>query len=164
MHLMLYAAKSITCFVLGSLAVHDIRSRRLPTRAVLLVACLYWVDAAVAGASVASLAAHLAAGTTAFALFAVLFHCGWMGGGDVKLAAAVFLWAGPAFAWPVFFIVSTCGLVLALSALVIERCRDNATRAAFSSGQPRSKRGVPYGVPLALGGMAAIWLPVLNSL
>ncbi|WP_232424707.1 prepilin peptidase [Pandoraea sp. B-6] len=154
----------MACVALTSLAVQDVRSRCLSTRAVLLVVILYWVDAEVAGASVASLAAHLAAATTAFALFAVLFRGGWMGGGDVKLAAAVFLWAGPAFAWPVFFIVSICGLVLALSTLVIERCRDNATRVARSPVQPRSKLGVPYGVPLALGGMAAIWFPVLNSL
>jgi prepilin peptidase CpaA len=161
---MLYAAKSATCLVLASLAVRDIRSRRLPTRAVMLVACLYGIDAAVAGVSIVSLAAHLGAAAIGFALFALLFRCGWMGGGDVKLAAAVFLWAGPAYAWPVFFVVSSGGLVLGLTALIMGLFRRHATHSAPASTQPTSQRGVPYGVPLALGGIAAVWLPVLNSL
>ncbi|MEZ0603895.1 prepilin peptidase [Paraburkholderia sp. IW21] len=161
---MLYAVKSATCLVLGALAVHDLRARRLPNRSVLLVACMYGLDAAIAGASVASLGAHLAAAVAAFALFAVLFRCGWLGGGDVKLAAAVFLWAGPTFAWPVFFIVSSCGLVLALTMLTIDLCRSRSTGVRLASVQPVPMRGMPYGVPLALGGMAAVWLPVLNAL
>ncbi|WP_233804522.1 A24 family peptidase [Paraburkholderia sp. HP33-1] len=161
---MLYAAKSAACLVLASLAVHDIRSRRLPTRAVLLVACLYGIDAAVAGVNIASLAAHLGAAAIAFALFALLFRCGWMGGGDVKLAAAVFLWAGPAYAWPVFFIVSCAGLVLGLTALIMGLFRRRVTHSSLAFTQLASPRGVPYGVPLALGGIAAVWLPVLNLL
>ncbi|MGF6266985.1 prepilin peptidase CpaA [Paraburkholderia youngii] len=161
---MLYAAKSATCLVLASLAVVDIRSRRLPTRAVLLVACLYVIDAAIAGISVASLVAHLGAATVGFMLFAFLFHCGWMGGGDVKLAAAVFLWAGPAYAWPVFFIISSGGLILGLMVLIARLFRRHATRSSPAYTQLPSSRGVPYGVPLALGGIAAVWLPVLNSL
>ncbi|EEA03602.1 peptidase A24A prepilin type IV [Burkholderia sp. H160] len=161
---MLYAAKSAACLVLASLAVGDIRSRRLPTRAVLLVACLYGVDAAVTGVSIVSLAAHLGAAAIGFALFALLFRCGWMGGGDVKLAAAVFLWAGPAYAWPVFSIVSFCGLVLGLMALIMGLFRRHATHTFRASMQLASPRGVPYGVALALGGIAAVWLPVLNSL
>jgi prepilin peptidase CpaA len=161
---MLYAVKSAACLVLASLAVSDIRFRRLPTRAVLLVASLYWVDAALGRASVASFAAHVAAAAAAFALFAVLFRCGWMGGGDVKLAAAVFLWAGPALAWPVFFIVSSCGLVVGLAALGVGLCRGRSSRGQHASAPFAGTRGVPYGVPLALGGVAAVWLPVLTSL
>lgn len=163
---MLYAVKSATCLVLASLAVSDLRFRRLPTRAVLVVAGLYWIDATIRGAGVASFAAHLAAAVAAFALFALLFRCGWMGGGDVKLAAAVFLWAGPAFAWPVYFVISSCGLVLGLTMLLIDRYRGRGSRreVEVNAAAIIPTRGVPYGVALALGGVAAVWLPALNPL
>ncbi|WP_087733182.1 A24 family peptidase [Paraburkholderia piptadeniae] len=159
---MQYAAKSAACLVLASLALSDMRSRHLPTRAVLLVACLYGVDAE--GVSLFSLAAHVATAMIAFLAFALLFRFGWMGGGDVKLAAAVFLWTGPAYAWPVFFIVSCCGLFLGIAALAIHSYRHRKTADSPQSTQHVVQHGVPYGVALAVGGIAAIWLPVLNRL
>ncbi|GAB3626158.1 hypothetical protein PTE30175_00844 [Pandoraea terrae] len=162
---MLYAVKLATCFALAFLAVHDVRFRRLPTRAVLLVAGLYFVGAPFAQASVASLASHLGAAAMAFAIAAVLFHFGWLGGGDAKLAAAVFLWAGPPLAWPVLFIVSSCGLVLGLAMLAIRvRYRDPSAQLPGMLALFAPARGVPYGVALALGGMAAVWPLALRPL
>jgi prepilin peptidase CpaA len=86
-----------------------------------------------------------------------------MAGGDVKLAAAVFLWAGPAFALPVLFIVSLCGLVLGLMALGIALSRRRSRCLHLASLQSVQMDGVPYGVPLAIGGVAAVWLPVLTT-
>ncbi|HEX7932788.1 MAG TPA: prepilin peptidase [Paraburkholderia sp.] len=165
---MQYATKFATCLVLASLSLSDLRFRRLPTRAVLLVACLYGVDAAVTGISLSSLAAHAAAATLSFVGFALLFKFGWMGGGDVKLAAAVFLWAGTAYAWPVFFVVSCCGLMLGVTMLALDRYRNHRTARSprGSRHDPRhdGQHAVPYGVALAAGGIAAVWLPLLNPL
>jgi prepilin peptidase CpaA len=161
---MSYAVKSVTCVVLASLAMFDIYFRRLPNHSVLLVALLYLVDAALGRPSVASIAVHLGTAAGAFALFALMFRFGWMGGGDVKLAAAVFLWAGPAFALPVLFIVSLCGLVLGLTMLGIALSHRRSGRFDRASLQSVPMAGVPYGVPLALGGAAAVWLPVLSAL
>jgi prepilin peptidase CpaA len=160
---MAYAVKLATCVVLASLAMFDIYFRRLPNRSVLLVAFLYLVDAALGRPGAASVAAHLGMAAGAFALFALLFRFGWMAGGDVKLAAAVFLWAGPAFALPVLFIVSLCGLVLGLMALGIALSRRRSRCLHLASLQSVQMDGVPYGVPLAIGGVAAVWLPVLTT-
>jgi prepilin peptidase CpaA len=161
---MQFAAKCAASLVLASLALGDMRSRRLPSRAVLLVACLYGVDAAMAGVSIGSFATHLTAAMIASLGFALLFRFGWMGGGDVKLATAVFLWAGFTYAWPVFAIVSCSGLILGLTVLAIDRYRQPATARAPESAPRAEPRGLPYGVPLAFGGFAAVWLPVLNGL
>jgi prepilin peptidase CpaA len=161
---MSYVVKSATCVVLASLAAFDICFRRLPNRSVLLVAFLYLVDAALARRDVASVAVHLSTGAGAFALFALLFRFGWMAGGDVKLAAAIFLWAGPALALPVLFIVSFSGLVLGLSLLGIAMFQSRSWRLDSTSLKPVRTGGVPYGVPLAIGGIAAVWLPTLITL
>jgi prepilin peptidase CpaA len=162
--LMPYAVKSATCVALASLAMFDICFRRLPNRSVLLVAFLYLVDAALARPGIASVAVHLGTAAGAFAVFALLFRFGWMAGGDVKLAAAIFLWAGPAFALPVLFIVSLCGLVLGLTVLGIALFHRRGWHLDRASLQSVRMDGVPYGVPLAIGGVAAVWLPVLTAL
>ncbi|MFT0172230.1 prepilin peptidase [Paraburkholderia mimosarum] len=161
---MSYVVKAATCVVLASLAVSDIRSRRLPNRSVLLVALSYLVDAALSRSGVPSVAVHLATAAGAFAVFALLFRFGWMAGGDVKLATAVFLWAGPNFALPVLFIVSLCGLVLGLTVLAIALIQRRRGRGDIAPTASLRKASVPYGVPLAIGGLAAVWVPALTTL
>ena len=86
---------------------------------------------------------------------------GWMGGGDVKLAGAVFLWAGPQAGLVVFSVVSVAGLPIALLMIALDRFASAAVQArhrwldAFAI-----KRGVPYGVALACGGAWAVWMPI----
>src|ERR1700758_4157157 len=95
---MLCSVQLATSMVLASLALNDLRFRRLPNRAVLLVAGLYLVSAPLAHTSVASFEQHVLLGAAVLVLSALLYHLHWIGGGDVKLAAAIFLWSGPALA------------------------------------------------------------------
>ncbi|WP_345814950.1 prepilin peptidase [Paraburkholderia sp. PREW-6R] len=177
---------------LCALAAHDIRHRRLPTRLVAVVGALYFVDALIAGDSLHLILSHGAVALAVFAIGFVLFALRWIGGGDVKLAAAIFVWTGTALAWPVLLLISVAGLPLAACSLVatrLTRRRERANAAAFAASaavgtaaatdrqplRPRSagdklaywlsaKRGVPYGVALALGGTAGLWLPVIFRL
>ncbi|AOI59707.1 A24 family peptidase [Burkholderia diffusa] len=152
---MLFLVQSAATLVLVSLATQDLRERRLSNRAVLALAMLYFVAAALARAGLAQLAGHVATAAAMLLLFVGLRHAGFMGGGDVKLAAAVFLWAGPALAFPVLMIVAAGGALYGLATLAAIAWRRHAapTRALET-------RGVPYGIALALGGALAVWMPL----
>ncbi|MBR8233527.1 prepilin peptidase [Burkholderia sp. AU42008] len=152
---MLYLVQSAATLVLMSLVLQDVRTRRLSNRAVLAFAMLYFVAAALAREGLAQLAAHVATAAAMLLLFAGLRHAGWIGGGDVKLAAAVFLWAGPALAFPVLTIVGASGVAcgVAMLAAVAWQRRRIAPAPAIDT------RGVPYGIALALGGALAVWAP-----
>ena len=151
---MLHAVQLAASLVLASLAAHDMRFRRLPNRSVLAVAALYVVAAPLAPTSAASFAAHLGTAAAALVLAAAMFRFGWIGAGDAKLAAAVFLWAGPAFSMPALLITSLCGLVLGLAMLAWNRI---APRHLARS------REVPYGIALAVAGAAAVWAPLAQA-
>jgi prepilin peptidase CpaA len=141
----------------------DLRQRRLPNALVCLVIGLYSLDAAVQHAPWTDVAKHILVGVVAFAAAAMMFRAGWMGGGDVKLAGAVFLWAGPGASWIVFCIVSFAGLILALVMLALPRVTSIARRSKRGSLQAfELARGVPYGVALCCGGFWAVIAPVAH--
>jgi prepilin peptidase CpaA len=159
---MLYSVKLATCLVLASLAFSDLFSRRLPNRAVLIVAGLYCVAAALVPISVTVFLCHVGLAAAAFAVAALLFRFGWIAGGDAKLAAAIFLWAGPSLAAPVFVIVSVCGLILGLAVIAADALYRRIDALRWLACLSRA-RGVPYGIALALGGGAAVWAPLAHS-
>ena len=152
---MLYSVKLATCLVLASLAFSDLFSRRLPNRAVIIVAGLYCVAAALVPISAAVFFSHVALAAAAFAVAALLFRFGWIAGGDAKLSAAIFLWAGPHLAAAVFVIVSVCGLILGLAVIAADLLYRRINALRWLSCLSRA-RGVPYGVALALGGGAVV--------
>ena len=141
------------------LAVFDLRFRRLPNAAVATFAALYFVHAAVTEVAPALWGVHVAYGAASFVVGALLFRFGWVGGGDVKLAGAVFLWAGT-LSWPVLVIASFAGLVISLVMLAVASLQ----RIPALAGAHRwfhwlaLARGVPYGVALAFGGCVAVLL------
>ena len=152
--------KLMAYLTLAILALSDLRWRRLPNVWVSAFAVLYLLEAALNGSTLRECAAHAVLGAFSLALAAVLFRLRWLGGGDVKLGAAVFLWCGPAYAIALLVIVSVSGALLGLSMLALTL----ALRHPACSGLVRrttwisSARGVPYGVALALGGAIAVLL------
>ena len=158
----MFSILTLACALLAMLGVSDLRRRRLPNAIVAAFAALYFAQAWIAGESRIGLEAHVATGAAILVIAALLFRFGWLGGGDAKLFGAVFLWSGPAFAATAFFIISLCGLWLGIAQMVIGRMQhDSGTARALTWLAPA--RGVPYGVALAAGGIAAVWLPVLNA-
>ena len=90
------------------------------------------------------MALQVGLGIGMFGIFAALFALGLMGGGDVKLLAAVALW----FPW------QALGLLLLLMALlggIVTLMTVIHHRLSRRLGQPE----VPYGVAISL---AAMWL------
>lgn len=133
-------------------AVTDIRARIISNplnAAIALLAPLYWWSAGLAPWP--DMAVQIGLSLAVLALFAALFAAGMMGGGDVKLLAALALWfpAG-ALLW-LLMLMALIGGVVTLVTLVAHRARRRSGRAE-----------IPYGVAIALAGLWVIGEPYLN--
>lgn len=165
MQLLSVAFRLLSLCVLFALAVTDVRSRRLPTGLVIIIGLLFLADALARRMPVADVMTHVAVAIAVFAACAVLFALNLLGGGDAKLAAAIFLWAGATLMLPTFFLISIAGLFVALLSFVADRLRrPQEARLVRALALFSSARGLPYGVALAAGGGMVIVLPALLSL
>jgi len=147
------------------LAVTDVRRRRLPNKLVLVVGGLFFADALAVHMSFGNLMAHLLIAFVVYLICGGLFAAKMLGGGDAKLAAVIFLWAGLHLSGSAAILISVTGASVALISLATQRTNPQhrlaavRTLALFSGA-----RGVPYGVALAVGGGAVIALPALLPL
>ena len=133
-------------------AVIDVRTFTISNRlnlTVALLAPLYWLSVALSPWP--GMAVQLAAATTVFIVLAGAFYAGMMGGGDVKLAAALALWFPPAATVKFLVLMSIAGGVLTLVVLLWHRAKDR-------EGRPE----IPYGVAIAFGALAILAQPYLN--
>lgn len=157
---------AMAAVVATAAAAMDLRTRRIPNRFTLPVFLAALLLHLAAGGLRGMLLAG-AAGLVAGAVFLVFFMAGGMGGGDVKLIAAVCTLAGPASTAPVLLATALCGGVLALLlALLRGRLRatlHNVAVLAVHHGTagltphpdlnlqaPKTLR-LPYAVPIAAG-------------
>jgi Flp pilus assembly protein protease CpaA len=166
----------LTLLVLAALT--DLRERRIPNWLTASTAALYpvyLVLSPVPTGWLGALGLALLIGVIGLALFARQL----IGGGDVKLIAAISLWAGLEH-FAVFALVTTLtGGAMALATLWLQRWNpliqahlagfgvaaggrhESATRAdPPSAGEPGSARPVPatlpYGIAIAVGGVAVV--------
>ena len=78
--------------------VSDLRDRRIRNWLVAALAAVYWPLSLAAGIPATEIVASAAAAALVFAGGFGFFAAGWVGGGDVKLAAVAALWLGAALA------------------------------------------------------------------
>ena len=134
-------------------AVVDFRTFTISNRLNLAVAAaapLFWWSISLPFWPQAAIQVAVAAGV--FALLAAAFYAGMMGGGDVKLAAALSLWFSPLSTLKFLVIMSIAGGLLTLVLLVAHRARGQV-------GKPK----IPYGVAIAVGGIAILAQRFLNQ-
>jgi prepilin peptidase CpaA len=134
-------------------AVIDVRTFTISNRlnlAVALLAPFYWF--AISLPLWPDVGIQLAMGASVFVLLAAAFYAGVMGGGDVKLAAALALWFQPASIIKFLVLMSLAGGVLTLVVLAIHRWKRR-------EGRPE----IPYGVAIAFGGLAILTQRFLNQ-
>ena len=134
-------------------AIIDVKTFTISNRlnaTVALGAPLYWLSIALAPWP--GMAIQLAAGGIVFVLLAGAFYAGMMGGGDVKLAAALALWFSPSGTIKFLVLMSLAGGVLTLGILAWHR-------AQRREGRPE----IPYGVAIAFGGLAILTQRFLNQ-
>ena len=156
-----FAGVATALLGLGWAAASDVTRYEIPNRACGLVAFGYLI--AAIGSPPAPWLWGLGTGIAVFALGAALFWRGWMGGGDVKLAAVIALGAGPGRLSDFSLATALAGLALAAVMLSPLRRRMPSPPAGVASA---FRQPMPFGAPLALGGawVAALYLaPVLRG-
>jgi len=134
-------------------AVIDARTFTISNRlnlTVALLAPLYWLSVALSPWP--GVAIQLAAGAAVFAILAGAFYAGMMGGGDVKLAAALALWFPPGITVKFLVLMSIAGGVLTIGLMAWHRAKKR-------EGRPE----IPYGVAIACGGLAILAQRFLNQ-
>ena len=134
-------------------ATGDLRTRTIPNwlnAAIALGAIPFWL---VSGLSFwPEMAIQIGVALAVFALFALAFQLGAMGGGDVKMVAALALWLPLGAVIKLLVIMSIAGGVL--TALMLVRHR------LAKSGKELE---IPYGVAIAFGGFWLIAERFLNQ-
>ena len=146
----LMTSETLAYVTLGGLAIAliysiytDIRYRLIfnkITAPIALIAPVYWY--ATGGISLSEIGIHLLTATIVFVLFAIAFRFGAMGGGDVKLFAALALW------WPWLDVVrmilyaSILGAIVTIIFVIIHNVKQQDGRAR-----------IPYGVAICLSGL-----------
>lgn len=130
----------------------DIRHRLIYNKVTLpiaLAAPLYWYATGQFGLS--EIAIHLLVGGCVFALFALFFTIGMMGGGDVKLFTAIALWFDWMTVVEMLLHTSIIGGVVTVIFLIIHKAKKQ-------SGKVR----IPYGVAIAAAGLFTVGARFLN--
>jgi prepilin peptidase CpaA len=131
----------------------DLKARTIPNLLNLAVAVLaipFWWSLGLA--LWPDIAWQAGVGVLVFGLFAIAFAMGAMGGGDVKLVAAIALWLPAQSVIALLFIMSVAGGALTLAMLVRHKL-------ARKAGQLE----IPYGVAIAFGGLWLIGERFLNQ-
>lgn len=138
--------------LLLSAGIEDARVREIANwknAAIALLAPLWWL--AIGIAPWPGMAVQLGVALVTLALFCVAFHFGQMGGGDVKLIAALALWMPMTALIQLLLIMSIVGGAITIVMLIDHRFRKN-------SGNPE----IPYGVAIAIAGLIGLREPLLN--
>ena len=134
-------------------AVNDLRERRIPNWIAVSLLALYAVLAVLDPAKML-IWQSLLTGLAVFAVLFVLFHFGYMGGGDVKLWTAAAVLVGPGYVVPMLVLTTVAGLAVALPYYLSRLVMQVRLRTlwewipAWSIGQDK----LPYGVAIAFGG------------
>lgn len=150
-------------------ASSDLLTMTISNRVSLALAAGFMMLALITGMSAQEILSHVGAGALVLAVTFGFFACGWIGGGDAKLAAATALWFGFDHLLDYAVYASLFGGVLTL--LIIRfrvtplprRLQDQAWLARLH----RTDGGVPYGIALAAAALVVYpetsWMQALAS-
>ncbi len=155
--------------LLGLLAlavVTDVESMRIPNRICLCIAALYPCHVLASTVSI-DWPGAVAAAAAVFVIGLIPFLFRLMGGGDVKLMAAVALWAGPAVVIDFMAVTFFLGGVMALLMISPLRFALASTCEAMGRsdvGKVLLNRAIPYAVAIAAGGYLTVGPELLSAL
>ncbi|NYD89622.1 A24 family peptidase [Sphingomonas melonis] len=131
--------------LLVAAGIEDARTREIANAknaAIALLAPLWWW---AMGLGWAGVGVQLLVAAIVFAVFVGAFACGWMGGGDVKMIAALALWLPLGSLLDMLMLMSVLGGAITL-VMVIERRWQRRIGAVE----------VPYGVAIAAAALLAL--------
>lgn len=137
-----YGLLAALAIALLTAAFTDLRRRQIDNRlnaAIALAAPLFWY---AIGLTLPDIGWQIALALGAFVVLAGLFAIGAMGGGDVKLLAALALWIRPELFFQLILIMALLGGGLTILFAVWHTTRRRKDRLA-----------IPYGVAIAAAGL-----------
>jgi prepilin peptidase CpaA len=141
----------------GLAAYDDIKYLRIPNIVCIAVALLGVARLIVIGDASTAIQT-LASGAIVFVATFLLFWRGILGGGDVKLLSATVLLVGYNDLLPFLIIMAICGLVVALTILLIHSYFPLWLGPRLAVLVPKARVAVPYGVAIAGSGTVTLLL------
>jgi prepilin peptidase CpaA len=144
-------------------AFSDLFTMTISNRVSLLLVAGFFVMALLIGMSGASVLSHMGAGGAVLVVTFTLFACGWIGGGDAKLAAATALWLGfdPLMSYLIYASLFGGVLTLAIMRYRVMPLPAMLQGQEWATRLHRADAGVPYGIALAAAALAvyphSIW-------
>ena len=145
-------ALAIYVGALATAVVTDIISLRIPNWISVLLMVTFFAAGALAPKPV-DWVSHFAAGFIVLLLGMGLFAWDKIGGGDVKLLAAVSLWNGLPLLPTLVLTIGIAGGVVALACIALRRLGVGLLLEArgFQAASLASDRGIPYATAIAVG-------------
>lgn len=153
-------AAAFLVFVAGLMlhaALCDLRTMTIPNGVGLALLAGFALYAPVSGLGLPELGLHVAAGAGVLAVGFALFAFGVLGGGDAKLYAAGALWLASALTE--FLVLSVLAGGLLSIALLVARKVPLPVAVygwAWTTHLLDRRQGVPYGLAIAAGALAAL--------
>jgi prepilin peptidase CpaA len=132
-------------------ASSDLLTMTISNRVSLALTAGFIALALITGMSTNEMLGHVGAGMLVLAITFCFFACGWIGGGDAKLAAATALWLGFDHLLDYAVYASIFGGVLTLLMIRfrVMPLPERWAGQAWLQRLHRSGGGVPYGIALA---------------
>lgn len=143
--------------LLVSAGIEDARIREIADRkniAIALLAPLWWWTSGLAVWP--DMVVQVGVALAVFLLFAQAFRIGMMGGGDVKMIAAIALWLPLPSLFRMMLVMSIAGGAVTIAMLVNHRLR------ARKLGDATPAIEVPYGVAIAIAALMILQEPLFN--
>jgi prepilin peptidase CpaA len=147
---------AVLALLLVIAAWQDLRTMQIANGLSLAIVASFavWALAGLAGGriTISQVGLSVACGAVVFCVGALAFAAGAVGGGDVKLLAAVSLFAGPSRQLDFLTITAIVGGLIGFAMLAGAPIGPSETSTA---GTVRSRRrgGLPYGPAIAAGGL-----------
>lgn len=141
-------------------AVTDMREFRIPNECTLLLLALYPAHVWLSSTGV-DVVGSVLVGASIFAVTFTLYSFDRLGGGDVKLLSAMGVWAGPALFADLIVVTTLTGAGLGL--ILLSRVGASLAMNLDRWGETSARDNVlaermPYGVAIACGGLATLWM------
>ena len=136
-------------------AMTDTFSMRISNRNTLLLVAFFFPMAFMIGLPVETIGMHIVAGALVLFVGLVLFSFGWVGGGDVKLIAAISLWLGWDLVLEYTLLAALLGGLVTFGIIILRKSFSDVPQLITS---PIAKildenNGVPYGIALSAAGL-----------
>jgi prepilin peptidase CpaA len=136
-------------------AASDLVSMTISNRVSLALVAGFFVLAIASGMGLHEVLSHAGAGAAVLAAGFACFACGWIGGGDAKVAAGAALWFGFDHLLPYLLYASLFGGALTLLLLQFRQwpLPYPLLGKAWLLRLHAKESGIPYGIALALGAL-----------